>query len=94
MDITFPSFVLRQSAFSPLQTITTMPQVLKPMLKNTAKQPPCEVVSNITSLMKALPQFFNTIGNIPGHYTIRTNPNVKPIQHANNKVPKSVKEIK
>ena len=38
-------------------------------------------------LKRAFPDSFDTIGNMPGTYTIRTNPSVPAVQHARWKVP-------
>ena len=39
------------------------------------------------ALKQAFPNSFDTIGNMSGVHTIRTDPNILPIQHAWNKVP-------
>ena len=38
-------------------------------------------------LKRAFSDSFDTIGNMPGTYTIRTDPSVPPVQHARQKVP-------
>ena len=38
-------------------------------------------------LKRAFPDSFDTIGNMPGTYTIRTDPAFPPVQHARHKVP-------
>ena len=38
-------------------------------------------------LEKSLSRLFDTIGNMPSTYTIRTDPSVPPVQHARWKVP-------
>ena len=43
-------------------------------------------VQDIMVLKKAFPDSFDTIGNMPGTYTIRTDPSVPPAQHARQKV--------
>ena len=50
---------------------------------------PCTTaqVLDLMALKQAFPNSFNTIGNMPRTYTIRTNPSVSPIQHAQQKVP-------
>ena len=44
-------------------------------------------VRDIMVLERAFPDSLDTIGNMPGTYTIRTNPSVPPVQHARQKVP-------
>ena len=39
------------------------------------------------ALKQAFPNSFDTIGNMSGTYTIRTDPDVLPVQHAHHKVP-------
>ena len=50
---------------------------------------PCSTaqVFDIMELKGAFHNSFNTIGNISGMYTIRTDPNILPIQHIQCKVP-------
>ena len=38
-------------------------------------------------LRRAFPDSFDTIGNMPSTYTIRTDPSVPPVQHTRQKVP-------
>ena len=45
------------------------------------------MVQDIIALKQAFPASFDTIGNMSGTYTIRTNPSITPIQHAQWKVP-------
>ena len=47
-----------------------------------------EATNDVLSFMKAFSNLFDTIGSIPGHYTIRVEPNMKPVQQTHNKVPK------
>ena len=56
-----------------------LPQVTSPC--STAQ------VQDIMTLKQAVPNSLNTIGNMSGMYTIRTDPNVLPIQHTWCKVP-------
>ena len=44
-------------------------------------------VWGIMVLKRAFPDTFDTIGNMPSTYTIRTDPSVPPVQHARQKVP-------
>ena len=44
-------------------------------------------VWDIMVLIRAFPDSFDTIGNMPSTYTIRTDPSVPPVQHARQKVP-------
>ena len=44
-------------------------------------------VQDIMALKWAFPDSFDTIGNMSGTYTIRTDPTILPIQHAQQKVP-------
>ena len=43
-------------------------------------------------LKGAFPDSFDTIGNMPGTYTIRTDPAFPPVQHARHKVPIEYRE--
>ena len=43
-------------------------------------------------LKRAFPDSFDTIGNMPSTYTIRTDPSVPPVQHARQKVPIEYRE--
>ena len=44
-------------------------------------------VQDIMVLKRAFPDSFDTIGNMPSTYTIRTDPSVPPVQHARQKAP-------
>ena len=44
-------------------------------------------VWDIMVLKRAFPDSFDTIGSMPGTYTIRTDPSVPPVQHSRQKVP-------
>ena len=44
-------------------------------------------VWDIIALKGAFPDSFDTIGNMPGTYTIRTDPAFPPVQHARHKFP-------
>ena len=44
-------------------------------------------VWDIMVLKRAFPDSFDTFGNMPSTYTIRTDPSVPPVQHARWKVP-------
>ena len=57
------------------------------MLKTTIPEHTNNAAKNITSLMKAFPKSFDTMGNTPRHYTIGTDPCIKPVHHACRKVP-------
>ena len=46
----------------------------------------------IIALKRAFPDSFDTIGNMPRTYTIRTDPAFPPVQHARHKVPIEYKE--
>ena len=50
------------------------------------------LVQDIIVLKRAFPDSFDTIGNMPGTYTIRTDPSIPPVQHARHKVPIEYKE--
>ena len=49
---------------------------------------------DIISLRKAFLHSFNTIGNMPEAYTIHTDPNIQPVQHARCRVPIEYREQK
>ena len=49
-------------------------------------------VQDIVSLKNAFPQSFDTIGNMPGVYTICLDPSVPPVQHTTCKVPIECRE--
>ena len=43
-------------------------------------------------LKQAFPASFDNIGNIPGTYTIRTDPSITPVQHTQRKAPIKYRE--
>ena len=43
-------------------------------------------VPNKVAIKKAFPRSFDEVGNMPGTYTIRTDPSIPPVQHARCKV--------
>ena len=49
-------------------------------------------VQDIISLKIAFPHSFDTIGNMPGVYTICLDPSVPPVQHARCKIPIDCRE--
>ena len=58
-------------------------------VKLTKVTSPCTmaVVHKIVTLKQAFLASFNTIGNMSGTYTIRTNPSITPVPHVHRKVP-------
>ena len=60
-----------------------------PEVQSPPVTPPHNIsqVWDIMVLKRAFPDSFDTIGNMPGTYTIRTDPSVPPVQHARQKVP-------
>ena len=52
-----------------------------------ATDPHTAVGQDIVALKWVFPCCFNTIGNMPRTYTIRTNPSIFPVQHTRRKVP-------
>ena len=83
-------------------TITTPSKTIKPILcpsLHTKVQlclatSPCSTaqVWDIIALKRTFPNSFHTIGNMPGTYTIRTDPAISPVQHARWKVPMEYRE--
>ena len=63
----------------------------KPQSAEVITTPP-QQPQDIIALKWAFPDSFNTIGNMSGTYTIRTNPSVTPVQHAWQEVPKEYQE--
>ena len=51
-----------------------------------------ECVKDIIALKNALPNSFDTTGNMPGQYTIRVDTSIHPVQHARRRVPIEARE--
>ena len=51
-----------------------------------------ESVKDIIALKNAFPNSFDTIGNMPGQYTLKVDTSIHPVQHAQRKVPIEAKE--
>ena len=49
-------------------------------------------VTDIFALKQAFPTSFDTVGNVPGKYSIKIDSTVPPVQHARHKVPTHYKE--
>ena len=49
-------------------------------------------VCNIIALKQAFPQLFDQVCNLPGTYTIHTDPSIPPVQHIHHKFPIECKE--
>ena len=49
-------------------------------------------VQDIAAIKNAFPKSFDRVGNMPGTYTIRTDPSIPPVQHARCKVLNECKE--
>ena len=77
---------LSSKAISPLKS------ALKAQLTKVTTPCSTSMVWDIMVLKQAFPNSFNTIGNMSWTYTIRTDPSVLPIQHAQCKVPIEYRE--
>ena len=62
--------------------------------KSTKVISPCTtaMVQDIVTLKWTFPASFDTIGNMSGICTIRTNPSITPVQHSHRKVPIEYRE--
>ena len=69
------------------KSILCRPEVQSPLVTSPHN---ISQVRDIMVLKRAFPDSFDTIGNMPGTYTIRTDPSVPPVQHARQKVPNQV----
>ena len=49
-------------------------------------------VCDIIAIKNAFPKSFDRVGNMPGTYTIKTDPSIAPVQHARCKIPIECKE--
>ena len=88
----WPKSVLKASKPQAAEASST-PQLrsaLKPHKPDPAEPTISPIVEaqDIVALKCDSPSLFDTISNMPSTYTIRTNPNIAPIQHARRKVPK------
>ena len=75
-------------------TLAIPPSITKSILCHPEVQSPpvtsphsVSQVRDIMVLKRAFPDSFDTIGNMPSTYTIRTDPSVPQVQHARQKVP-------
>ena len=66
------------------KSILCCPEVQSPLVTSPHN---ISQVWDIMVLKRAFPDSFDTIGNIPSTYTIRTDPSVPLVQHARQKVP-------
>ena len=73
---TYKTIIIPPSKTIILKPIKTIP--LKPLLKTNVPVPNTDAAKDSTSLMKAFPRSFN----MPRHHTIRTDPSIKPLEHA------------
>ena len=87
-----PNSLLPRPLGTPLQQFPP-PSITKSILHCPEVQSPLVTsphnvsqVWDIKVLKRAFPDSFDTIGNMPGTYTIRTDPSVPPVQHARWKV--------
>ena len=54
----------------------------QPSLKTSISEHIINAARDTTSMMAAFPKSFDMIGNMPGYYTISTDPSIKPLQYA------------
>ena len=95
------TFRTQLHTYRPVKPMNSRQQPLKPAIKfhtfqdhsaqSSKKQPFQDHVTtpdvcNIVAIKAAFPKSFDRVGNMPGTYTIRTDPSMPPVQHARCKV--------